>query len=53
MGKTEEGQLRGEGRLTDKLLRQKLQRGKGPLVNLGAVWSSKGRDPQDFRQGLR
>ena len=52
-GKAGGGRLKGEGRLTDKLLSQKLQRGKGPLLNLGALLSNKGWDPQDIRQGLR
>lgn len=52
-GKAEGGRLKGEGKLTDKMLQQKLQRGKGPLLNLGAALSNKGRDPEAIRRGVR
>ena len=48
-----EAQLKGEGRLTKQLLRQKLQRGKGPLVNIGAGLSLASRDPEEIRRGVR
>ncbi len=51
--KVPEEQFKGEGRLTTKLLRQKLQRGKGPLVRLGSGLSKQARESQDIRQGLR
>ena len=51
--KADGGQLKGEGKLTDKLLHQKLQRGKGPLMNLGHALSNKGRDPDEIRRGVR
>ena len=48
-----EKRLKGEGKLSDKLLNQKLQRGKGPLVNLGAMFTHKDRDPEAIRRGVR
>ena len=51
--KADGGRLKGEGRLSDKMLRQKLQRGRGPVLNLVATLSSKGRDPEAIRQGVR
>jgi hypothetical protein len=51
--KAAEVTLRGEGKLTKRLLREKLRRGKGPLLNLGAGLSSKRRDPDAMRQGVR
>jgi hypothetical protein len=47
--KAEEGQLKGEGRLTKKALRQKLRRGKGPVIQL----FGKGEGKRDIRHGLR
>jgi hypothetical protein len=46
-------ETRGEGRLTKQVLRQRLRRGKGPLISLGAGLSSKSRDPEEIKRGLR
>jgi hypothetical protein len=44
--------LKGEGRLTDELLREKLQRGKGPLIS--SIGKSKRKKPRrDIHHGLR
>jgi hypothetical protein len=44
--------LKGEGRLTDELLREKLQRGKGPIVF--RIGKSKRKEPRrDIHHGLR
>ena len=52
-GKEDGGRVKGEGKLTDKMLQQKLQRGRGPVLNLAAGLSGKGRDPEAIRQGVR
>ncbi len=47
------GQLRGEGRLTKRVLRQKLRRGKGPVTNIAAGFTTAGRDLEPLRRGVR
>ncbi len=46
-----ETSLRGEGRLTDTLLKEKLQRGKGPLF--GGKPKPGSKPKRDFYWGLR
>ena len=51
--KATEATVTHEGKLTNQVLRQKLRRGKGPVLNLGAALSRKARDSQEIRRGLR
>jgi hypothetical protein len=46
-----ETSLKGEGRLTDTLLKEKLQRGKGPLF--GGKPKPGSKPKRDFYWGLR
>lgn len=47
----DEGPLKGEGRLTDTLLKEKLRRGRGPLF--GGKLKPGDKPKRDFYWGLR